>query len=215
MPSKAFRHQGVAIKVGLVVAIGMDSRYLSKHVFANNRRVWRISYATVTSDNVAYLHKRGLINMFLHVHLVFQHDVNAAQWRIATTLTKTVHGDVQTCTSSLNRHERVTNCHVIIIVAMELKLHARVSSRDRLYILIGIYRIKYSKRVWQQKSDDSFVIQRIHHLPNIIATVSHALRPILKVEVDRHSLRMCVSNYRLDVAHMFFKRLLQLVLAML
>ena len=86
MPAEALGHQRVAVKMRFVVAVSMNAGDLCEDVLTDDRRIGRIANATVSCNNVTDLHQCRLIDMFLDMHLVFQHHMDTAQRRIATTL---------------------------------------------------------------------------------------------------------------------------------
>ena len=77
LSSESLWHQGVAIQIILLVAIGMHTSHLGKHIVADNRLVRRNGYTTI-----ALHHTRDVIQLILAdvcagIELVLQNHLNA------------------------------------------------------------------------------------------------------------------------------------------
>ena len=77
LSSESLWHQGVAIQIILLVAIGMHAGHLGKHIVADNRLVRRNGYTTI-----ALHHTRDVVQLILadvgaSIELVLQNHLNA------------------------------------------------------------------------------------------------------------------------------------------
>ena len=97
---------------------------------------------------------------------------------------------------------------------MKLKFYAWVTVGHGLDIGIGVVGIENAERVRQEITQDRLVTETVNHLPDVIAAVAHALRPILQIKVDVHSFGMGIVDDLSHVGDMLFGRFLQLVSAM-
>ena len=93
-------------------------------------------------------------------------------------------------------------------MAVELKLSTRIAVGHCLDVFVGIHRIEDAEGVGQQISQDTLILQTVHHVPHVVAAVAHALRPVLKIEVHVHPFGMGVVDDALDVGNMLIGRLL-------
>ena len=98
-------------------------------------------------------------------------------------------------------------------MGMELKLRSGITVGHGFHVLIRVEGIENAQRIRQQISQDALVFECVHHVPDIVATVAHSLRPILEIEVHIHALGMGISDHIFYISDMLLRRFLQLVLA--
>ena len=73
---ESLRHQGVAVQIILLVAIGMHASHLGKHVVADNRLIRRHHDAAVAFNQSRYVVQLILADVGAGVELVFQNHLH-------------------------------------------------------------------------------------------------------------------------------------------
>ena len=95
LSAETLRHKVVAIKVVLIVTIGMNASHLSKDILANDRLVGSNSNARIAFYKSTNLAKSVLAYACFYMQLVFKYGLDTCKRCIAATLAKPVYSNMQ------------------------------------------------------------------------------------------------------------------------
>ena len=89
-------------------------------------------------------------------------------------------------------------------------MYARVTLHHDAHEILHLHRIKDTKRIGQHEATDTNTLQAIHELEHIVWRILHAITPILKIHVYRHTFFCSIGNRAAYVCNMLFGSTLKL-----
>ena len=189
----------------------MYSSHLRKHVLAHDGLVGGYGYARIALHEAAYVVEPVFVDARLGVELVLQYHLYARQRGVAATFAQSVDGDVQPFCSAQHRRKRVAHSQVVVVVGVEVEPCVGITFHHLAEILYHLHRVHDAKRVGKHEAAYARVGQSVHHLVDILRRILHSVAPVLKIQVDRHALRLGVGQRLANVVDVLFGRLVQLL----
>ena len=215
MSAETLRYQVVAIKLVLVVTIGMHTSYLGKDVVSYYRSIRSHGNATISFNQSGNIVQAVFLNIGLCLEHVFQNHLNTCQWCIATTFTQTIHGNVKTLGAAQYGSERVAHRQIVVVMGMEVEVRFRITANHLAHILHTLQWVQNTQSIRKKEALDRQFYQLIHHHEEIVTTVTHTARPVLQVEIHGESLAQSIVDGLLDMSEMLLRRHLELLGAVL
>ena len=211
-------HQLVIVQLVFRVAIGMNASHLREDILTDNRLIGGYGDATETLDHARDVVQLVLVDVRLGVELILQNNLYRGQWRIATTLAQTVHGDVQSLGTTQHGSQRVRHRQIVVVVGVEVEMHLRIALHHLTEILHHLQGIHHAQSVREHETRNlsiSQFCQGVHQLIYIFWRILHAVRPVLQIEVDREPLAVGILHLFNNIGNVLLGGLVQLVRAML
>ena len=193
----------------------MDASHLRKHIVADDGLVGGHSNAAVTLNHTADGIQLVLDDAGTCVELVFQDDLHAGERGVATTFAKPVDGDVETMGTAIDGGQGVRHGQVVVVVGVEVEVGVGVVLHHLPHIVNHLQRIHNAERVGQHKTPNAGIDEGIHQLIDVLRRVLHTVRPVLQIEVHDDAALMSVGHFLSDVFDVLFRRLAQLLRAVL
>ena len=215
MSAETLRYQVVAIKLVLVVTIGMHTSYLGKDVVSYYRSIRSHGNATISFNQSGNIVQTVFLNIGLCLEHVFQNHLNTCQWCIATTLTQTIHGNVKTLGAAQYGSQRVAHRQIVVIMGMEVEVRVRITANHLAHVLHTLQWVQDTQSIRKQEALDRQLHQLVHHREEIVTTVAHSARPVLQVEIYGEILAQGIVDGLLDMSEMLLRRHLELLGAVL
>ena len=215
MSAETLRYQVVAIKLVLVVTIGMHTSYLGKDVVSYYRSIRSHGNATISFNQSGNIVQTVFLNIGLCLEHVFQNHLNTCQWCIATTLTQTIHGNVKTLGAAQYGSQRVAHSQIVVVMGMEVEVRIRITAHHLAHILHTLQWVQNTQRIRKKEALDRQFYQLIHHHEEIVTTVTHTARPVLQIEIHSESLAQSIVDGLLNMSEMLLRRHLELLGAVL
>ena len=215
MSAETLRYQVVAIKLVLVVTIGMHTSYLGKDVVSYYRSIRSHGNATIAFNQSGNIVQTVFLNIGLCLEHILQNHLNTCQWCIATTLTQTIHGNVKTLGAAQYGSQRVAHSQIVVVMGMEVEVRIRITAHHLAHILHTLQWVQNTQCIRKKEALDRQFYQLIHHHEEIVTTVTHTARPVLQVEIHGESLAQCIVDGLLDMSEMLLRRHLELLGAVL
>ena len=127
LTAETFGQKVVAIKVGLVVPVGMHTGHLRKHTLARNRTVGRNRDAGIAFHHPAHFVQPALVDACLCIELVF--SISPAHWPTGHScpFAQAVDRGMDTQATAQHGSQHVGNGQVVIVMGMEVEMHARIA----------------------------------------------------------------------------------------
>ncbi len=98
---------------------------------------------------------------------------------------------------------------------MKIEMQRRITCDHLSTELSCFIGIQHTQRIWKHKPLHRLLFQSVHHVKHIIFRVSHAVGPVLQIEVHRQSHGTCRGNTFFYILQMFVGRFAQLIGTML
>ena len=96
MSAETLWHQVVAIKLILVITIGMHASHLGEDVITHHRCIRSHGDATVSFYQSGDIVQPVLLDVGLCLKHILQNHLNTRQWCVTTAFAQTIHGNVKT-----------------------------------------------------------------------------------------------------------------------
>ena len=173
LTAKTFRYKSITVQMILTVAVSVNASHLCEDILSYNRLIRCNGYTTITGNKTGDVIKTVLMDVRLYAQLILQCHLDTGQRSITTTLAKTVYGNMQSLCTAFNGGKGVTDCHVVIIVGMEVEVLVGIAFRHLLHILKGIERVKDAQSIREKETFYVIVLQRIHHIEDVIRAILH------------------------------------------
>ena len=215
MSAETLRYQVVAIKLVLVVTIGMHTSYLGKDVVSYYRSIRSHGNATISFNQSGNIVQTVFLNIGLCLEHVFQNHLNTCQWCIATTLTQTIHGNMEALGAAQYGSQRVAHSQIVVVMGMEVEVRIRITAHHLAHIFHTLQWVENTQRIRKKEALDRQFYQLIHHHEEIVTTVAHSARPVLQVEIYGEILAQGIVDGLLDMSEMLLWRHLELLGAVL
>ena len=215
MSAETLRHQVVAIKLVLVVAIGMHASHLGEDVIAHHRCIRSHGDAAVSFNQSGNIVQAVFLDIGLCPKHILQNHLYARQWRIAAALAQAIHGDMETLGTAQYGCQRVAHCQIVVVVGMEIEVRVRITANHLTHILHTLQWVQDTQSIRQQETLDRQLYQLVHHHEEIVTAVAHTARPILQVEIHGEILAQSIVDGLLDMSEMLLRRHLELLGAVL
>ena len=215
MSTETLRYQVVAIKLVLIVTIGMHTSYLGKDVVSYYRSIRSHGNATISFNQSGNIVQTVFLNIGLCLEHVFQNHLNTCQWCIATTLTQTIHCNVKTLGTAQYGSQRVAHSQIVVVMGMEVEVRIRITAHHQAHILHTLQWVQNTQRIRKEEALDRQFYQLIHHHEEIVTTVTHTARPVLQIKIHGESLAQSIVDGLLDMSEMLLRRHLELLGAVL
>jgi len=136
---------------------------------------------------------------------------HARDRRVAGAFTQSVHGDMHTLHPSFDGFKDVGDSQVIVVVRMEVKMQGWIAFNHFAAEPSCLIGIEYAQCIGKHEAPDRFIFQPIHHPEHILFGITHAIGPVLEVEIDRQPHALCRGNGFSHVCQVFLHRLAQLI----
>ena len=179
LASEAFGHQRIVIETALVIAIGVNTGHLRKHIVADDGLVGGNADATVALHQTTDVVELVLADAGLGIKLVLQNHLHARQRGIATTLAQTVHRDMQAAYTTQRSRQRVGHGKVVVVMGMEVEVGIGIMLHHLAEVLNDLQGIHNAQRVGQHETAYVLVDEGIHQLIDVLTGVLHPARPVL------------------------------------
>ena len=215
MSAETLRYQVVAIKLVLVVTIGMHTSYLGKDIVSYNRCIRSHGNAAVTFNQSGNIVQTVFLDIGLCLEHILQNHLNARQWCIATAFAQTIHGNVKTLGAAQYGSQRVAHSQIVVVMGMEVEVRIRITAHHLAHILHTLQWVQNTQRIRKKEALDRQFYQLIHHHEEIVTTVTHTARPVLQVKIHGESLAQSIVDGLLDMSEMLLRRHFELLGAVL
>ena len=215
MSAETLRHQVVAIKLVLVVAIGMHTSYLSEDIIAHHRGIRSHGDAAVSFNQSGNIVQAVFLDIGLCPEHILQNHLNTRQRRIAAALAQTIHGNVKTLGTAQYGCQRVAHSQIVVVVGMEIEVRVRITANHLAHILHTLQWVQDTQSIRKQEALDWQFHQLIHHHEEIVTAVAHTTRPVLQIEIYGEILAQSIVDGLLDMSEMLLRRHLELLGAVL
>ena len=193
----------------------MNASHLREHVLANDRLVGGNGNTRISLYQSAYFAQSVFTDTGFNTELVFKNSLHACKRGIATTLTQSVHRDMQTARATQHSSQRIGYGKVVIVMCMKFEVSIRITLYHLTEILRHLHRVEYAQCIGQEETLDAALHEGVHHLEYIVGRILHATTPILKIQIYSHTLLHGKSERLVYSVDMFFGSLLELMRAML
>ena len=193
----------------------MNASHLREHVLTNDRLVWRNRNTRISLYQSAYFAQSVFTNTGFNTELVFKYSLHACKRGIATTLTQSVHRDMQTACTTHHSSQRIGYSKVVVVMCMEFEVGVGIALHHLTEILRHLHRVEYAQCIGQKETLDAALHESVHHLEHIVGRILHATTPILKIQIYSHTLLHGKSERLVYSVDMFFGSLLELMRTML
>ena len=140
--------------------------------------------------------------------------LHRSEWSIAAAFAQAVDSYVNTLRTIADGSQRVAHSKVVVVVGMEIKVLVGEACGDILKEYARLCRCQYSEGVGKHKALDADALQGLYHVINIVGAVTHAIAPVLKIDVDAEACLLRHSHISLDVGDVLVGSLRQLMYAM-
>ena len=214
LTAETFGQKVVAIKVGLVVPVGMHTGHLRKHTLARNRTVGRNRDAGIAFHHPAHFVQPAFVNICLCIELVFQYHLHTGQRGIPCPLAQAVDRGMDTPATAQHGSQHVGNGQVVIVMGMEVEMHARITFHHLADVTQQIQWIQDAQRIRQHETPDFRIFQSIHQCKDIVRRMLHAIAPVFQIDVYGNAQFFGIIQRTTDVGHVLLQRFLQLVRTM-
>ena len=215
MSSETLRHQIVAIKLILIVAIGMYASNLSEDVIAHHRGIRSHGDAAVSFNQSGNIVQTVFLDIGLCLEHILQNHLNTRQWCIAAAFAQTIHGNVKTLGATQYGSQRVAHRQIVVIMGMEVEVRVRITANHLAHVLHTLQWVQDTQSIRKQEALDRQLHQLVHHHEEIVTAVAHTARPVLQIEIYSEILAQSIVDGLLDMIEMLLRRHLELLGAVL
>ena len=177
--AEAFGHELVHVESALVVAVGMHTGHLRKHVLTDDGLIGSHGDAAVTLHQARHIVEFVLLDAGLGMEMVFQDDLHTAERCISATLAESVHGDVQSATATQHGGKRIAHGQVVVVVRMEIEVRAGIAFLHLAHKFDDLQGIQHAEGVGEHKTLYLLVHQGIEQMIDVVGRVLHAVAPVL------------------------------------
>ena len=215
LSTESLWHQSVAIQVILLVAIGMHTSHLGKHVIADDRLIRCYGNTTIALNHTRDVVQLVLADISAGIKLVLQNYLHTRQRCITTTLTQSVHRYVQTFGATQHSSQRIGYCQIVIVMGMEVEVRIGITLQHFAEVLDTLQRVHDTQGIGQHKASDTHIAQRIHQLVNVGGRLVHTVAPILQIQVNGNAFFVGITHLAMDILYVLVGCFLQLLGTML
>ena len=183
MSAETLRHQVVAIKLILVVAIGMHASHLGEDVIAHHRCIRSHGDAAVSFYQSGDIVQSVFLDIGLCPEHILQNHLNTRQWCIAAALAQAIHGNMKTLGTTQYGSQRVAHRQIVVVVGMEVEVRVWITANHLSHVLHTLQWVQDTQSIRKQEALDRQLHQLVHHREEIVTAVAHTARPVLQVEI--------------------------------
>ena len=188
---------------------------MREYVLAHDGLVGSHGNARIALYESAHLAQTVLADACVKMELVLEYGLHTRKRSVAAALAKTVYRYVESACTIAHGSKGVAHGKVVVVVGVKVEMGRWITLGHLLEELCHLHGVEDAERVGQEKTPDTALHERVHHLIDIGGRVLHATAPVLKIEVDSHALLRRIGQGAVDVVDVLLGGLLELLGAML
>ena len=153
----------------------------------------------------------ALVRLQAAAQLVAERGHHPGHRGVAAALAQPVHGRVHAAYAGAHGRQGIRHGESVVIVGVEVETHLREALAHPADVFLHLPGVQHAQGVGQHHAPHRLETQALQQGEHVIRRVRHPVRPVLQIEVDRHSAHPGVADDADDVVGVLLRRLLQLL----
>ena len=204
-PSEPFGKQVVAIKIILIISVGVYPCHLCKDVLSHNRFIGRYHDSRIGFNHPADIIQTTLVYIGHSIKMIFQDCLHTCERGISRTLAQSVYRCVQPFNAAQHCCQYIAYRQIIVIVRMEIEMGLRITFFHLPHIFYHLQRIQDTQCIRQHKTLDTRIFQSIHQLEYVFGRILYAVTPVFQIDIDGYILLVSIAHHIDDLRQMFLR----------